>query len=389
MFNTFSNGACLFECTYYTGYSTGNVSKYTSGCVKYYAKTSGNTWNEVKSIRMPEKYVSTTTPESKPKTHSGAYQVVGIRLIDSSVTTSNIVTTDKPPVYSDDGRLKIVSSITTYNKTVRNKYSWCECKKVIDSSNTIKCGDGEDINFNGANKYRNLLLLSCVPSASESENAGDRYYFMIKYDNGYTNIGGNKQIDYVTNSVKTLSLPYVVGREVNLESYTGDFEDVSKYDMVINEELVDDVLVIDYVMGATTGAEIETSGIHYRDRYRYNGNMKKRVVIDGVYDAEIIYESVELSPKNLVYSEDLQSYRKCNTSNIIGMEVGTQWTSESSVRAYLFTDDTFDNLMEYPKISVDISYNRGNAAAWEKHFKLSECNTFEDLENYGNNYFNL
>ena len=37
---------------------------------------------------------------------------------------------------------------------------------------------------------------------------------------------------------------------------------------------------------------------------------------------------------------------------------------------------------------VDI-HTEENAAAWEKHFKLSECNTLEDLENYGNNFFNI
>jgi len=28
-------------------------------------------------------------------------------------------------------------------------------------------------------------------------------------------------------------------------------------------------------------------------------------------------------------------------------------------------------------------------SAFEKHYKLSECNTMQDLVNYGNNFFNI
>ena len=89
------------------------------------------------------------------------------------------------------------------------------------------------------------------------------------------------------------------------------------------------------------------------------------------------------------YSEDFDATRDYIPSIITGMEIGSPWKPETSLRAYLYTDDSFDNLIEYPNIGVDITFNRGNAAAWESHFKLSECNTFEDLQNYGNNYFNL
>ena len=387
VFNTFSGGGCLFKCTFFTGYST-QVDQYTSGCVKYYAKTSNNNWNEVKSIKIPEKYSSTISSEEMPKTHLNAYQVVGITYVSSSFTVTTQQSNSTPPSYQDEGKLKIVSSVTTYNKTIRRKYSWCECEKVQSATN-IKCGDGENIDFNGASKYRNILLLSCAPSASERKNSGDFYYYMVKYDNGYTNIGRNKEINKKTSYAKSLSLPYIVGQQINVESYSGEFSDTKKYDMVTNIDIADDMIVIDYVIGATVGDDIEKSGIHYEDTYNYYGNVIIKTVVDGVYDAEILYEKTGLSTQRRVYSEDVNAYRVCNIAEIFGMEVGTQWTNESSVRAYLFTDDMFDNLMEYPKIMVDISYNRGNAAAWEKHFKLSECNTFEDLENYGNNYFNL
>jgi hypothetical protein len=76
-------------------------------------------------------------------------------------------------------------------------------------------------------------------------------------------------------------------------------------------------------------------------------------------------------------------------AKILGMEVGTTWTKDGAVGALLYTKDGYEGLQEEPKYNINLMYNRGNAAAWENHFKLSECNTMEDLENYGNNFFNL
>lgn len=63
-------------------------------------------------------------------------------------------------------------------------------------------------------------------------------------------------------------------------------------------------------------------------------------------------------------------------------------TSECTENEYFF-DPALNGLLEEPKVDIDVSIDRGSGAAWEKHFKLMECNTLEDLENYGNNYFNI
>jgi len=389
VFDNFDSGGCLFKCKFFTGKSEGDISKYTSGYVKYYAKQSDDTWNEIKTVIIPEKYIETTKPDVLPKTHSNAYQVVGIKSGSVITTTSVIQTSEGSPYYVDEDKLKIVSAITTYNKTSKISYTWCECEKVSNTTG-IGCGDGENIEFNGSNKYRNILTLSCAPSVSENISNGSTYYYMAKYDNGYTDIGGGQEINSKTNKIKSFRVPFVVGEQKNMETYSGDFSNVAKYDMVLKQSFDDSGVTFDYVIGATLGGDVNKTGIHYMDRYQYGGNVFVKTVIDGLYEADILYEKINFENNmKLVYSEDLNANRMCNVAEITGMEVGTQWTSESSVFAYLFTEDTFDNLMEYPKISVDISYNRGNAAAWEKHFKLSECNTFDDLINYGNNYFNL
>lgn len=43
-----------------------------------------------------------------------------------------------------------------------------------------------------------------------------------------------------------------------------------------------------------------------------------------------------------------------------------------------------------PTVKSDVHVSRGNAAAWERHIRLGEIRTFEDLETYANNsFFNL
>ena len=254
------------------------------------------------------------------------------------------------------------------------------------------CGDGEDINFNQNSqnsqpKYRNLLMLGCVPGVAEEKNNGDYYYFMVKYDNGHTDVGENVSI-YAYDNEKVLGIPYESGVELNVETYP---DGTVKYDKILNIErnIGTDTIIVNYVIGATSGANINQSGIHYNDEFYYGGNEMINAIVDEYYTSEILYEKVEYTNNVSVGSDDLGLTRDCRVSEITGMEIGTQWTSGSSLRAYLFTDNIHDNLMEYPKINVDLSYNRGNAAAWESHFKLSECNSLEDLENNGNNYFNL
>ena len=130
--------------------------------------------------------------------------------------------------------------------------------------------------------------------------------------------------------------------------------------------------------------------MHYKDTINYTSNNFDIVPIDGVYPSELYYDALDIEKsKETVFSNEYVLNRKALRSEIIGMEIGTQWTGEGAVSALLFTKDGAEGLQEEPKYNINMLYNRGNAAAWENHFKLSECNTMEDLENYGNNFFNL
>ena len=110
----------------------------------------------------------------------------------------------------------------------------------------------------------------------------------------------------------------------------------------------------------------------------------------GDFGIKFYYDSIDTeSTKVTVYSEEYGLYRKANRARIVGMEVGTTFNDEEMFDAPVFTREDSGLFMTDPKKVFNVTINRGSAAAFESHFKLSECNSIEDLENYGNNYYNL
>ena len=63
--------------------------------------------------------------------------------------------------------------------------------------------------------------------------------------------------------------------------------------------------------------------------------------------------------------------------------------SRESILTPIYKEESLMRISEDVSTKVDFSINRGSASAFELHYKLSECNTLEDLENYGNNFFNI
>lgn len=63
--------------------------------------------------------------------------------------------------------------------------------------------------------------------------------------------------------------------------------------------------------------------------------------------------------------------------------------NRESIKTPIYKEETLNGIKADINVKVNISVNRGLAAAREMHYKLSECNSLEDMENYGNNYFNI
>lgn len=388
IFSTFSSGGCLFRCENHRGTSSvSQIEEYYSGVVNEYGKRNGE-WVIIKTIEIPETFKRIVRGEKMPIAANDVYQIVGIEKIDSIITTGNPTTVSATTVLPD-GTIGVASAITTYQKEIENTYTWWECNKVnVEELSGYTCGD-EDFNINDNYTYRNILLLSCIPSVSENKNK--TYYYMATYDNGFTNIIRGNTID--TGTPKAMEIPYEMNVPQNVTTFDGEFSGITIYDMLTSEIYSNEdgksIITLEYVLGATSGKSINSSGIHYKEKYNFKRNCVKKVIIDGTYEGEVLFKKIDRGTPEIVYSDDLMLERQAYLAEITGMEIGTQWTSASCINAYLYTEDDYDTMLENPQNNVNITFNRGNAAAWEKRFKLSECNTLEDLENYGNNYFNI
>lgn len=244
----------------------------------------------------------------------------------------------------------------------------------IDS---YKCADGEPVklytNKEGEiQEYKNITILDCVKNFISIGNVDEKgsYVFNVKYDNSFDNPMGP---------------PYKVGEIFNIITY----EDGSKTcDVVSSITYNDSTVVISYVLGAELGADgvnTENKGIHYEETL----SCVKRVddvLLEGDMVSKLYYYDIDYDTNaKYLYNDTLKTGHYVRMAKITGMEV-------NNIKEYNYpciTTEGIDSLYNEPKYSVDIVYNRGAGAAWENHFKLSECNTLEDLENYGNNYFNI
>lgn len=272
-----------------------------------------------------------------------------------------------------------------------SKWCWWECLSASTATaKKITCHDGEIIEAGDTTKYRNASLLAEITHMATAEKDGDVYYFMIKFDNGATGRKKGEKVSDLSSAVfKTMKIPYVAGEPQNISTYD---DGTIVYDKILSATIEEnhDYITIDYAIGITSGASEETSGIHYEERFPYEENAVMTASIDGAYLSEIYYDKINLQANDeTVYNDDISMGRTTRRARITGMEIGGQWQESGAVNALLFSRASTEGNMEEPIYNVSLEFNRGNAAAWENHFKLSECNTLNDLANYGNNTFNI
>lgn len=288
-----------------------------------------------------------------------------------------------------------------------NLYKYQDGVWTLIEDEGFECGDGEDL-LSNQKKYRNIPTKSCVDNFYLEE--GGVYYFLVKYENSeefplripYDNnhvIFNENQLPTVKNSDC-----YSLGEDVYIWHRNGWYKsgilglnrttyenndpinpDITIYDKIDSVKYHDDNLVtIKYIIGATRGDEYST-GIHYEETLKYEVK-KKMVTFDGVFECELWFEEIDYeNSKKDFYNEEFKTWRKINQSKLIKYER----LVELPIKTMLITKEDADGLQESPKYNINLEINRGASSAWENHFKLMECNTMEDLENYGNNYFNL
>ena len=250
--------------------------------------------------------------------------------------------------------------------------------------------------------YRSVTTESSAKRICEvySEENGDdatarTFYFKVKYDNS-----ADKPMEIPYHSGNVTNAYYITsgGAGENIDYlYRGDYiKTISSSDTTFEVEYV----IGGYYSGDTRGT-LKTpapalGGDIYYEKYTLQPNHVDYVALDGVDKVPIYSNYIDFDgAAKEFYSPRYNLYRTGNTANIIRMASGEFWTKKDS-DGYSYANDAYLTKEEYltnfslpPKVDVNVTIDRGGVSAFEKHYKLSECNTMQDLVNYGNNFFNI
>lgn len=286
----------------------------------------------------------------------------------------------------------------------------------------VKTGDGDDAKYYrqhnreyietfpiGAPKdcyddYRAANNSSCYYAATIVEEAIPILHTLVPLKEGRDLIDGD-YIQLLAKYKAPLTIPYIKGEVHNFHQ---DENGNCFGDYVADINIDGDSIIITYNIGGqcTTGEEpIYNSGygIMLQDTYKYEAEHTYTCQFeDYLTDIKGEYIDFEHSPSSItVENPDLGSMepdedgnivfmprtRQCNQARIIGLRTGDALNGTGE--RILFKSPENNNLHFPIKTDVNIELNRGAAAAFESYFKLSECNTMQDLENYQNNWFNI
>lgn len=187
-----------------------------------------------------------------------------------------------------------------------------------------------------------------------------------------------------TTPTSGVSIPYVIGEKFN-EYY--DTDGRIKYDEITDTHTAytsDDRSVKIRVF------KYKVAGVLYEESYPTSDVVEDFLVNGAGSTTKITYEKIDFDNKKVtIYNRDFGLSREGNLTTMTMLPTGEIWNSRDAISSQVIKKEYLNHISEEPVIDVNIEFDRGNATAFESHLKLSECNTFEDMENYGNNYFNL
>lgn len=259
----------------------------------------------------------------------------------------------------DDGNLlpgvySSISANTFYRFTYHPSSGTFNIAKQ-DSASAYTCSDGELVGP-GEQKYRTATIAETAKALLKYNDSPDgSYYFLIKYKN---------------DAATPMDIPFEQGKNG-----------------IISADTLSTPGFINIIYSA--------NDITYKETYKYNPSVSAETTLDGFENITIYYNEIDYDfTKQTIYNKHYGVEREGNLADIISYNIADVWgkdgsMSEYTVNAPIFKEEYLLGISSTFKADVNVTINRGNAAAFERHFKLSECNTMEDLENNGNNIFNL
>ena len=259
--------------------------------------------------------------------------------------------------------------------------------------------DSDDFRTAAGNLYRTITTPSAGIRIAETEEEETgiqapnyyHYFFMVKYNNS---------------PESPMTIPYKKGNTANVYLvqsgtsggtdwvYRGDFIDtISSGNSVFEATYV----IGGYYSGDSRGnfiSPVTGTGDIYREKYTLQEEHVDYVALDGVDNVPVYSDYIDFDgAAKEFYSPRYGLYRTGNTANIISATSGEFWVKKDDGSyandAYLAKEEYLTAFSLPPKVDVNVTIDRGGVSAFEKHYKLSECNTMQDLTNYGNNFFNI
>lgn len=217
----------------------------------------------------------------------------------------------------------------------------------------------------------------------ESGEEGDydyHYFFFVKYDN----------------SKKTpMKIPYEEGNIVN--AYYDLTENKYRGDILleVNEPEDDGKITFRYALGGYfnsngdgTGTYIEGTGDEYYEEHTYKKAYTIEIPLDGVDNVPVWVNYIDFeADAEEFYSPRFNLTRTGNTALLTAYTSGEIWNSGYSYDVYLTKEEYLTCFSSPPKVDVNVTIDRGGVSAFERHYKLSECNTMQDLEQHSNGAF--
>ena len=343
-----------------------------------------------------------------------AYQIVAPKLYNLRINETSEETTGEYAVGQTYNGHEIIAS-TTYHTETYAGYGWWEAVKTEFNVDEYEVADGEGtLTCKNEKKYRVLTMLediySLVPSdcnaddvPSEALSPGDYYYFLVTYNNGPIYPSETQSCDagsiiLPVGEYVPADIPFDSGTVLNIKTMNDEGtvvmgDSISGWTIDTGTSSI----TINYIIGGLFDSEDngftyqEHTGTVLQEHHPYEEAKPFEYKIDGVSGVTVYCNYIDFeSDKKIGVSSYNGLSGACNTAIILEMPVGDVATSPSgSTRSVIYKEDYLLGVSYEPETDIDISYDNGTATAWEKHFKLSECNTLSDLVNYGNDEFGL
>ena len=303
--------------------------------------------------------------------------------------------------YTDDKDNVLPGDFKMYDDFPGGKYYKCE--RNGDDWSVEKYGGTDLVNGDGMTSeeiassqstkyYRSVTTRASAQRIAEvydeEKNEGEPianvFYFNVKYDNSESS---------------PMECPYKVGNATNVYLLDSG-SNIYRGDFIVDVNTGDGkTFKVEYVVGGYFKGDENGNFIEWPDEYHEFGDIYYEeygldkthvdyVALDGVDNVPVWSEYIDFAgAAKEFYSTRYGLIRTGNTATILRLTSGDIWNKDFAYDAYLTKEDYLTGFSLPPKVDVNVTVDRGGASAFERHYKLSECNTMQDLENYQNGYF--